>query len=76
MGTKASMPYAPEQDRVEDKAGATRHVDQRVREHLLDDFHPKPALQKKAPSQPQTDVLEIWGQERRDDFSRERQPRN
>ena len=59
MGTKAIMAYAPEQDRVQDKAGATQDVDQWVGGQLLDDFHPKPALQKKTPSQPKTNVLEI-----------------
>ena len=63
MGTKAIMADTPEQDRVQNKAGATQEMDQWVGGQLLDDFHPKPALQKKTPSQPKTDVLEIRGQE-------------
>ena len=50
MGTEAIMADAPEQDRVQDKAGATQDVDQRVWGQFLNDSHPKPALQKKTQS--------------------------
>ena len=76
MGTKAVMSYTPEQDGVQDKAGAAQDMDQWVGGQCLDDFYPKPPLQKKTPSQPKTEVLEIGGQERRYDFGRDRQPWN
>ena len=70
------MAYAPEQDRVQDKAGATQYLDQRVWGQFLNDSHPKPALQKKTQSQPRTNVLEIHRQERRYGFSKNRDPGN
>jgi hypothetical protein len=40
------MAYAPQQDRVQHKAGATQDLDQPVCGQFLEDSHPKPALQK------------------------------
>ena len=55
MGTKAIMAYTPEQDRVQDKAGATQDVDQWVGGQLLGRFLPQtsPAEKNTIPTKDQ-----------------------